>query len=283
MINSFKDNRWNRYDEKRKYRRLIVWTEDNAAHLPPDYIPALKAKYGANANMVKAHLYGEFCPLYEGNAYPTYIPSRHDIADLDADPYNEINLNLDFNSNPVAWTAVQRARFHFDGHTHSANVVLHEAENNSSQLDDAIIEFMAKFPAAQFARTPINIYGDRSGHADSHKMRGSDYDMVANLLKWGGYHNVRVEATRLVAPETASVDALCMMFLQDLLFLCTRAKLTKRSLMATTWKAGKRKLDKPTGETWTHHSDGLKYWAWQTRKDTGLSDQHGRKTMGVNW
>ena len=283
MSEAFKDPRWNRYDEKRKYRRLIAWTEDNAQHLPPDYIPSLLAKYGKNLNMVKAHLYGEFCPLYEGNAYPTYL-SKHDIQDLSPDPYIEIDLTMDFNANPVAWVAVQKRRIITPYALPTFPwVIVHEAAEDNSQLDDAVIEFMAKFPVMDFADTPINVFGDRSGHAASHKVRGSDYDAVRNLLVWAGYKNVTIRAAKEVALETASVDALCMLFLRDLLFLCSRCKLTKRSLMATTWTQGARKLHKPAGETWTHHADAAKYWAWQKVKYGEISFERGKKVLGKNW
>lgn len=281
MSETFKDPRWNRYDEKRKYRRMIIWTEDNATHLPEDYIPGLIAKYGNNHNLLKAHLYGEFCPLYEGNAYACYIPSRHDIADIDPDPYLDINLKFDFNANPVAWTASQIATITL-GHTRrKAFAIIHEAANENTQLDDAVVEFAIKFPRHIFGDTPIRIFGDRSGHAGSHKVAGSDFDTIKNLLTAAGYRNVSICATRSVAPETASVDAVNRLFLDDLLFVCIRCRFTKRSFQATTWKPGKRQLDKPAGETWTHHADSVKYWAWQETRNIQQVGQ--RKMMGKNW
>lgn len=281
MANEFNDSRWNRYDGARKYRRLVIWTEDNAEHLPEDYIPALVAKYGSNKNLLKAHLYGEFCPLYEGNAYPCYIPSVHDVPDVEPNPYQGIDLNFDFNANPVAWTAIQIFVMHIKYERRPAYTIVHEADRNNTQLDDAVAEFAVKFPIVDFADTPIRIYGDRTGHAGSHKVSGSDFETIKKLLTVAGYRNVTIVATRSVAPETASVDATNRLFLDDLLFVCARCKLTKRSFQATTWKPGKRQLDKPSGETWTHHSDSVKYWAWQgTRNIT----QVGQRTIhGKNW
>lgn len=277
---TFKDPRFNRYDEKRNYRRLIIWTEDNAEHLPPDYIPALERKYGHNKNLLKAHLYGEFCPLYEGNAYPCYIPSRHNVPDIEPTPYKEIVAMFDFNANPVAWSAIQTSQIHLDGWRRTGFVILHEAANQNHQLDDAVAEFAFKFPVRLFYQTPIRLYGDRSGHAGSHKVAGSDFETIRNLLISLGYKDVTICATRSVAPETASVDAVNRLFLEDLLFVCVRCKFVQRSFMATTWKEGKRQLDKPAGETWTHHSDGIKYWAWQETRDIQTIEH--RRTHGIN-
>lgn len=279
MSEDLKDPRWNRYNKQRNYRRLVVWTEDNSEHLPPDYIPALRAKYGHNHNLLKAHLYGEFCPLYEGNAYPCYIPSKHDVPNFDPSPLREIPLMFDFNANPVAWIATQQFRVELDGWQRTAWAAVHEASSENRQLDDAVAEFCAKFPVALFANTPIRLYGDRSGHAGSHKVAGSDFETIKNLLTSAGYRNVIICATKQVAPETASVDALNRLFLDDLLFICLRCTLLKRSLLATTWQEGKRKLHKPSGETWTHHSDSAKYWAWQESKNLLTPT----RTFGRNW
>lgn len=278
---SFKDPRWNRYNPARNYRRLVIHTEDNKTHLPPDYIPALKAKYGENHNLLKAHLYGEFCPLYEGNAYPCYIPSVHDIDDVEPNPYQDVDLTFDFNANPVAWSAIQRVVLDYRDSRKSAYGIIHEAQFNNTQLDDAVAEFCAKFPVIYFRDVTIRLYGDRSGHSGSHKVAGSDFETIKRLLIAAGYRNVVICANRSNPPETASVDALNRLFLDDLLFVCRRCKLVKRSLQATTWQEGKRKLDKPAGETWTHHADGLKYWAWQETRNIANLDQG--KIYGRNW
>lgn len=282
MSDIFDDPRWNRYDEKRKYRRLIAWTSDNAKHLPADYIPSLIAKYGKNKALIKAHIFGEFCPMYEGNAYANYIPSKHDINDRDLDPMRELDLCFDFNANPVAWTAIQTFRTtpRIGIRSYLACGIMHEAEYGNTQLDDAIAEFVAKVPVERYRFMQINIYGDRSGHATSHKTPGSDYDTIYKLLKQAGFTNVHIQASRQVAPETASVDATNRLFLEDLLFVCMRCKLTKKSFQATTWKQGARKLDKPSGETWSHHSDSVKYWAWQRVKDLLALGQ--KQIYGVN-
>lgn len=264
----------------RKYKRYILWTDDNARYLPPDYLDLIQDTYGHNANLIRSYRYGEFCPLTEGAAYANYIPQKHDYKNVAADPFRDLVLTLDFNANPMAWVAVQRQPFVNYTARFFKWVVIDECNQGASNLDDAVIEFAAKFPREVYKETQILLYGDRSGHAASHKISGSDYEYIQRLLKDLGYKNVRVQATKTVAPEGASVDAVNQLFMRDLIYICNRCTKLKKSLLATTWKPGVRKLDKPSGETWTHHGDSLKYWAWQeTRDETG---QTKLKNYGVN-
>lgn len=260
----FKNERWNRKDEKRNYRRLVIHTSDNEKHLPPDYIPALVAKYGDNTNLIRAHLFGEFCPLVEGSAYSNYIPDRHDVPDENPDPYLPIAFKWDFNAEPLAWVASQKLYVGTITRTKKW-IALHNSEAGSSNLTDATLEFAAKFPLDKFSATPIGIYGDRTGHAGSHKIEGSDFENIQKILKRLGYARVSIFASRQVAPENDSVECVQNLFLYNLFALCRRCDNLRKSLLSTSWKEGTRKLSKPAGETWTHWADALKYWCYQER------------------
>lgn len=262
----------------RKYRRFKVWTDDNP-FLPEGYLDQLQDIYGHNPNLIRAKRYGEFCELSEGNAYRNYSPQKHDIDDVEPEPYQPIHLTWDFNSAPLAWIAVQKMRFDEYGERKTRNVAVHEANLGSTQLDEACVEFAAKFPRENFANTLIELYGDMSGHASSHKMKGSDYDAIRNYLNRLGYSRVEIRASRSNPPEGSSVDALDRCFLQDVIRISKRCRMLKRSLLATRWKKGVRKLDKPSGETHTHHSDALKYWAHAT--NAAGADE--KQIYGKNW
>ncbi len=243
-------------------RRFICWTDDNP-YLPADYIPTLMDTYGHNQAYIDAYRYGRFVPFNTGSAYANYTPIKHDIDNIEASPYRDIIFTWDFNAAPLAWLVIQATPYVEYGERKFSWTVIDEANQGSSNLDEAVVEFAAKFPKAIFKSTPIKLYGDRSGHAPSHKIEGSDYDFIYKTLKELGYQNVEICASRLVALETSSVDAVQRLLLNNLLKICKRARMLKKSLMATTWKPNVRKLDKPAGETWTHWSDALKYWAWQ--------------------
>lgn len=249
-------------------RRFIVWTDDNLRYLPPGYVQRnIVAPYGHNPNLIKSYRYGQFCPLVEGSAYSNYFPQKHDCEDREADPYREIELCLDFNKSPLAWVAAQCLPFDEGRRRIFRYVAIHEANEGHEHLDDAAVEFADKFPVSIYGNTLIALYGDRSGHSGSHKVRGSDFENFKKYLEELGFKNVVIRAMRQVAPEAASVDAVQRLLSKGLFYICKRCHMLKVSLMRTSWKKGVRKLDKPSGETWTHHGDAFKYFAYQEARD----------------
>jgi hypothetical protein len=260
-------------------RRFIVRTQDNK-HLPQGYVAQLTAIYGYNPKLLQSYLYGLFCDFTEGQAYCNYLPPKHDIEDVEPDTTLDIHLSFDFNANPLAWGAFQCRLFWEYSKRVYRYVLTHEANSNNGNIDEACIEFALKHPVAKFANTPIYIYGDSSGHAASHKIRGSDYDMVRKYLHEIGYKKIEIRAARSNPLETESVEAAQRAFLSNVLNICKRCVMTRKSLVATTWKQGTRKLDKPSGETWTHHGDMLKYFAYQVLND--FAGKPSAKVYGVN-
>lgn len=277
---SVKRDHVKQYEDERghtiRFRRFRLTTYDNERFLPPGYISNLLDNYkGLNA-YIKAYIHGYFVPLVEGNAYSNY-KTIHDCGDVDPDPFLDINLCWDFNSNPLAWSSIQRFPYNEYGERLFNYKIVHEANEGFNQLDESVAEFAVKHPVQKFENTAIRLYGDRSGHAGSHKVKGSDFELIYGYLKELGYRNVQIEATKRVAPEAASVEAVQRLFLNNILFVCERCKMVRRSFLSTRWRDGERKLDKPAGETHTHHSDGVKYWAWQTTRDETGKQQITRK------
>ena len=247
-----------------KKRRFILWTDHNP-FVTPQYIAELMSTYGHNPNLIQSYRYGRFCPLTEGVAVRNYRPQIHDIDDIDADPFLPIALTWDFNANPLAWISLQRHTFHEPGRRVRRYVAIHEANQGASDLDEACIEFRVKHPVQVFRDTPIKLYGDRTGHHDSHKVKKTDYQAIRDYLLELGYRNIEICASQTVAPEAASIEAVNKAFDKDILNVCRRCVKTKKSIMATTWQKGVRKLEKPKGETWSHWLDGLKYYIYQER------------------
>jgi hypothetical protein len=157
----------------------------------------------------------------------------------------------------VIWQRARRFRY----------ILLDEANEGAEQLDDAAVEFCAKFPLAKYRDTIIALYGDRTGHARSHKVKGTDFQNFAEYLKKLGYRNVQIRATTDVAPESGSVEAVQKLFAKRLLYICKNCRMTKISFMRTQWQKGIRKLDKPSKETWTHHGDAVKYFVYQELRE----------------
>lgn len=255
-----------------KYRRFQVWTDDNIANLPRDYIAKnIMAPFGHNPNYIQAYRYGKFVALVQGVVYSNYLPQKHDVDDIPADRYQTIYIDLDFNAEPLAWVASQILPVEVFSPTGRKrmfqNFYLQEANQGHGQLDDAAIEFEEKFPSSRYGNTPIKLYGDRSGHARSHKIHGSDFEAFEGYLKELGFKNVEICAAREVAPEAASADALNKLFLNGRAVVCRGCTNLRRSLQATNWKNGTRKIEKKQGETHTHHSDAVKYRAWQELRE----------------
>ena len=222
----------NERNEWIQYRRFRLTTYDNEKFLPPGYISGLLDNYKGLLAYQQSYIEGRFTPLVEGNAYSNY-KTLHDCEDVAPDPYLDINFCLDFNANPLAWASVQKFPYIEYDERRFVYKVTHEASGDFGQLDEAVAEFSTKHPVELFKDTPIRIYGDRTGHAGSHKVRGSDFEVIYGYLKELGYRNVSIEATKQVAPEAASVEAVQRLFLNNILFVCNRCKMVRRSFLST--------------------------------------------------
>ena len=86
--------------------------------------------------------------------------------------------------------------------------------------------------------------------------------MIIKTLNELGYRNVELRAPNQIAPEKGSVDSVNKAFSKGMLLICKRCKALRKSLQATAWKKGVRKLEKKAGETHTHHGDALKYFVY---------------------
>jgi len=246
-----------------KKRRFRATTFSNKQNLAQTYIPSLLKAYQHNANKVDSYVYGFFRPFTSGMAYSNFKYGIHIKKPMPAEPYFDIHLSWDFNICPQ-WVVVQ-TYYESDEHTGKRkrfNYVIDEANSNGETLEDAVVEFIVKFPLKDFQDTPIYIYGDSSGRARSHKGNGaSDYDNIIGILKEAGYNKISLRAIKSNPLERVSVDLVQKLFFQDELFICDNCPNVIRSVTNTVWKNGQRqKLDKPSNDTWTHPMDSLKYY-----------------------
>lgn len=256
----------NAISNKLSARRLTLWSDENT-FLGRNYLNTIQRIYGHNANLIKAYRYGIFCPLVNGSCYANYLPQIHDMEDRDPDAALTIELCFDFNANPLAWVSVQRRLLAYYPERIWGWVATHEANEGNNNLADSVIEFAEKHPPRIFRNTLINIYGDPTGHHDSHKVVGTDYENISKSLKRLGYNKVEICADVSAPGETASVDAFDRLFVDKLFFVMKRCSMLRKGLMATVWKKGEKKIEKKAGETHTHHPDAVKYWAWKETRD----------------
>lgn len=261
---------------ERNFRRFRLTSYEND-FLPPDYVQNLIDLYGTNSAYIQSYIYGIFTALCEGNCYTNYSPVRHNVEDQNPDPYREVYLTLDFNAAPLAWCAGQRVPYEEYGTRKHRMLIQHNADLGGTVLEDAAVEFAAKYPPARFGNTLVKLYGDSSGHAESHKTRETDYDAMARYLRELGFRRVDICALRYNPLETVTVEALNKWFLGDECYVCRRCGNLQRSLMGTRWKEGEKKIEKKAGEKVTHWSDALKYLAF------ALQEGEGRKVISGNF
>lgn len=271
----------------KRYRRFILHTADNLRFLPDDYVDQLFDIYGHSQGHIDCYVYGLFSALAEGGAYKAYQPQLHDIDDLESEPGRDIAMCWDYNASPLAWVALQKLPDRSDPYQLPSDwlhrwIALHESNMGADDLWEACVEFSRKFSVEMFSDTRILLYGDSSGHASSHKVKGSDYDNVKKYLHRLGYKHVEIRARRSNPLEPESVEALNRIILDDLHRVCRRCTMYRKSLSGTRWRKGVRKLYKPTGDTITHHGDAVKYFAYAQ-----LLDEHGKegikRVLGTNF
>jgi hypothetical protein len=259
-------------------RRIQLRTFDNPHVNGGDvltYCKRLMRQYGHNQALVNSYIYGVFCALFEGGAYD-FLPSRHVAPEeFDPDPYRTLYLSFDFNAYPMAWVAGQIIPHEGE----MVYLIAKEASKSLQGLDEALFDFVKKFPRKEWRKSEIKVYGDRSGHASHHRVKLSDYDFIRKELSTV-YDHVSIQATKLVAPESESVDVCNRLFKLGRLMCNPSCTQLQRSWQSMRWKDGERKLHKPSGETISHVSDATKYLIYQLEVLDAL--QTRKKTYGVN-
>ena len=256
--NPFRNTPWSRYDAKRKYRRLVIHTFDNASHLPADYIPSLFAKFGDNANLVRAHLYGEFCHLTGKAAVPDFREAR-DVVTFEPDPFSPIIFSSDYNVDPLAWVAMQE-RWIEQGIDRRREIgVVAESKGTASLVVDSVVEFIMRFKDPRFRNTPIHIDGDSQGHRRNPLGRGTPFTVTKETLVDFGFKNVQIVGNKFNPPEEDSLEELNRAFSNQWLKVDKTCANTIRSLLSSQLITGQRKLKKEAGDMVTHWLDAVKY------------------------
>lgn len=250
------------YHEEKKYLHIRLTTYDNQKYLPDDYIDKIQRIYKGQHAYIDSWIYGYFRELVSGNVYNNYSPKIHDLDKFEVSQYKAIDLTFDFNANPMSWLAIQEGIFEEYDARVKRDVCIEEITDNITSLKDACIDFALKFNPNDFGDTKINIYGDMSGHAQSHKVEGSDYERIQLYLSNLGFKNIEVHAIRSNPLENLSIGALNDRFDNDTLLIKSHLSGLKSSLIGTVYKEGTKKINKPAGETITHKGDALKYWAY---------------------
>ena len=269
------------YDPATNQRRVILWTSDNK-HLKPDYEDTIREAYNYDKQRLDSYLYGLFVPFTHGTAYWEFLQSRNVKLDLIADPHIPLILTWDFNLTPLTWVAMQRQaiekRF---GDRYHRFLCFREASGESRGLLDASAEFIAAFPPAVWGDTEIQIHGDPTGYAGSHKTPSCDYDIICQYL--GGYYrNVRVCASHKAPRVRAQLERVNAALAYDQLVIAPICRNLIKSLTLTALKPGTWDIEKPGGEWWTHPADAVGYPIFELTKDEDFERPGAVKPRGLN-
>lgn len=269
-------------DKERKLRRFILHTSDNAHNLEPGYVERQMRLYEHSHAKQRAYLFGEFHAFNTGNVFAQFAEHRNVIEDIEPLPLREVHLCFDFNASPLTWSAWQVMPYERKGRRVMREICVKESSLKSTNLFEAAVEIGLAFPAHTYSETVFKIWGDRTGHAKSHKSDGTDFSNLKKYLN-ERYRNVQIMAKKQITPIRASVDITNRLFLYELLLVCESCKNIRRSYNVTSWKDGKADIHKPTGEDHTHHSDGARYrhyWMYKDFDPEGLVER--QNIIGVN-
>jgi hypothetical protein len=261
--------------------RFQLWTSDNKWIDTDAYISRLIATYGQNDPRLQSYLYGEFVEFGGGNVY-NWVPSRDIVLDVEPEPMLPLLFCWDFNYHPLSWTVMQHQPHETRARRLKRYVVLQESTGEATHLPTSCAEFIARFDPAVYENTPIYIYGDNSGWASSHKMRGSDYEAIAKFLR-PYYRHVEVRASRsnIGIRESTNVVSQCLMY--EMLCVAAWCRNTIRSFARTSFKPGTFDIKKTKDDMITHWSDSIRPAIYQLMKDhTFNTIGESRQTYGKN-
>lgn len=222
------------------------------------YLRVLYDAYGHNKNLIRAHIYGEFCPLFESRVYDF---TEDNIVDRPLDSFKDvyrINISSDFNLNRMAWTGwiVEGINAY----------CVAEAKRFTINTDAACDQIIMAFDPKKYGNCEVVIDGDASGHAGDTRGYGSDYDLMLNRLR-PYYRSVWVRAPTDNGSQRSSILAtnrgLCdnpATGRKKHLFFDRSVRNTHEGLYRTVYAENKI-AKKGNEEDWpTDYSDSVRYF-----------------------
>ncbi len=269
------------YDPVNNAKRIILWTDDNP-HLKPGYIDTLERTLSYDPGKLQSYRYGVFVPFQKGTAYWEFFYSRNVVLDVKVDPHLPLLLCFDFNKSPLAWVLMQRQRVEKNFIRYHRFVALDETSGKCRGLMDACAEFISKYPPDKFGQCHVEVYGDPSGFAGSHKAPSCDFNQIEQYLS-GRYASVVVRAARSAPTVEARLDRTNALMAYEQFVTAAWCRNLIRSATETSLKDGMRgEIEKPPGEDWTHYMDAVGYPLFQLTKNETLEAPGIKPLRGSN-
>lgn len=269
------------------YRFRLETTDNRHLKPSPEHYAQTKIRdvYAYDTSKVLSYEKGLFVSFAKGSAYWEFVESRNVVPAIEASPTLALLFSWDFNKHPLAWTVTQQVVW-----THPVTfercvkyVTLAESCGEARGILDACAEFKARFPVEIFGRTPIEIYGDRTGYDASHKA-GRDYDQILEYLtQTAGYKQVDLLAEKNNPRVKATLEKLAAAMAYDMYAVASNCVRTINSFLKTSLKPGTWDIDKPQDDLHTHYADTVRYLMFEKLRDVNVTRPSWTKAQGASW
>lgn len=269
-------------DLDRKFKRIQLWTDDNAKHLPDGYVEKLIRTLAHDPGKLESYRFGRFVAFTKGTAYWEFFHSRNVVLNVSVSPRLPILLAWDFNASPLAWVACQKQKHCTKTfHEYHRYVALAESSGHSRGILDGCAEFIDQFPPHIYGETPIHIYGDPSGYFASHKVPSDDYDQILQYLA-PRYRTVTVEAKHKAPSIKARLERHNALLAYEKFVIAAWLRQTINSHAKTSIKPGTWIIEKPAHEDWTHYADACGYMLFEETATDDITDNDYDRVFGFN-
>lgn len=258
------------YDLKGEFRPIGFQARDKSRltlHYPTflnpyqtqSYIDKIINNYGHDDALIKAHLFGEFCPIFQSAVFNKM--SQGNIVDFTPDPSKSENLDLcfDFNVGKMAWTGYQRIN--------NQLFCIEEAGDRVITTDEACDEIISTFPKPIWGGKTAVIDGDATGWAGDTRSHTTDYDIIRQKLQ-GHFARVIIRVpdsnpsvrTTIVSTNRALFSDPVSGKEKQLLF-SRKCSNTIDAMFKTVYTEKGNDIYKPSNDKVTHRSDTVRYKA----------------------
>jgi len=154
-----------------------IWARSRPAHLG-FYGDWVSDSFAGQPGKLAAYNEGRFVDLFQGGAYPGWNSELGVSEEAEFRAGREIFIGADFNWNPLAWVV---------GRVEGDRVLLFDDLSVTGTTDDAVREFLRRYPRERTSVGAIRVFGDASGYQRRSSSPSTDWEMVREGLQRGGY------------------------------------------------------------------------------------------------
>jgi hypothetical protein len=224
-------------------------------YIDSNAIAELESKY--DQKFARQEIHGEFVE-FSGQVYHAYRRSVNSgdyaLRNCVYDPFLPLELSVDFNVNPLAWS-ISQTKVNSNGM--EENFVIDEIYINNSNTFEGCREFISRYPNH---KQSVFLFGDATGRARTTSSNKSNYEIIK--LELNGY-NIVDRVRRSNPAERDRVNAVNARLLNSqgksyLYIHPQKCRMLCRDFEQVSYKDSTTQIDK-SKSTLTHISDALGY------------------------